>query len=519
MASSPLTVDQAGTPVAEVFYSDDSVTLHHGDCLDVMRTMPDASVDAVVTDPPYSLGFMGKSWDEHGGGEDSGMGYWLAGFIDGEGCFVVKGHTRGTYAPSFAVKLRRDDRAILVAAQRFVGAGVVADVEGDGVSKPQVKWTVQDREGCQRLVDILDKYPLRAKKRLDYATWREAVCEWTDRPRGNRWHGATDQTRMAALRGRTSEVKTYVEPPWSGNDFQDWCRLWAAECLRVLKPGGYLLAFGGSRTWHRLACGIEDAGFEMRDSIAWLYGCHGTTPASSASPLRDVRDHLQATGQSAAEDALLEGVRERGDATSPSPEDVPGLWSDVHPDKERGQGGDILLEGMLGAGDRHGETEAVLGDDEGIPAALPTEPSDGGAGRIRDGAPASGGGRSGAGPPARRSGPPSERDQERQPTGEPGTPGQAGARQNPEAPTEADSLPALRGLDRRVGTCPACGGPLVETGGMVLDPFAGSGTTGEACIVEGFRCTLIEKGDEYLPLIVQRLTRPTQIALDLGSLA
>ena len=54
---------------------------------------------------------------------------------------------------------------------------------------------------------------------------------------------------------------------------------------------------------------------------------------------------------------------------------------------------------------------------------------------------------------------------------------------------------------------------------MVLDPFAGSGTTGEACIVEGFRCTLIEKGDEYLPLIVQRLTRPTQIALDLGSLA
>lgn len=44
------------------------------------------------------------------------------------------------------------------------------------------------------------------------------------------------------------------------------------ECLRVLKPGGYLLAFGGSRTWHRLAAAIEDAGFEIRDSIAWLYG-------------------------------------------------------------------------------------------------------------------------------------------------------------------------------------------------------------------------------------------------------
>jgi DNA modification methylase len=47
--------------------------------------------------------------------------------------------------------------------------------------------------------------------------------------------------------------------------------LWR-EVLRVLKPGGYLLAFGGTRTWHRLACAIEDAGFEIRDSISWLYG-------------------------------------------------------------------------------------------------------------------------------------------------------------------------------------------------------------------------------------------------------
>lgn len=44
------------------------------------------------------------------------------------------------------------------------------------------------------------------------------------------------------------------------------------KCLRVLKPGGYLLAFGGSRTFHRIACAIEDAGFEIRDTIMWLYG-------------------------------------------------------------------------------------------------------------------------------------------------------------------------------------------------------------------------------------------------------
>jgi site-specific DNA-methyltransferase (adenine-specific) len=44
------------------------------------------------------------------------------------------------------------------------------------------------------------------------------------------------------------------------------------EVFRVLKPGGHLLAFGGSRTYHRLACAIEDAGFEIRDQIMWLYG-------------------------------------------------------------------------------------------------------------------------------------------------------------------------------------------------------------------------------------------------------
>ena len=44
------------------------------------------------------------------------------------------------------------------------------------------------------------------------------------------------------------------------------------ECLRLLKPGGFICAMGGSRTFHRLCCAIEDAGFEIRDCVMWLYG-------------------------------------------------------------------------------------------------------------------------------------------------------------------------------------------------------------------------------------------------------
>jgi DNA modification methylase len=60
--------------------------------------------------------------------------------------------------------------------------------------------------------------------------------------------------------------------PSSSIRMQRWHEQWAREALRVLKPGGHLLAFGGTRTSHRLAAGIEDAGFEIRDTIAWMYG-------------------------------------------------------------------------------------------------------------------------------------------------------------------------------------------------------------------------------------------------------
>jgi SAM-dependent methyltransferase len=63
----------------------------------------------------------------------------------------------------------------------------------------------------------------------------------------------------------------FMGKKWDNSGIAFNVNVWL-ECLRVLKPGGHLLAFGGSRTWHRLCVAIEDAGFEVRDSIAWLYG-------------------------------------------------------------------------------------------------------------------------------------------------------------------------------------------------------------------------------------------------------
>jgi len=65
--------------------------------------------------------------------------------------------------------------------------------------------------------------------------------------------------------------KGFMGKEWDGSGIEYNVELWE-QCLRVLKPGGHLLAFGGSRTYHRLASAVEDAGFEIRDQIMYVYG-------------------------------------------------------------------------------------------------------------------------------------------------------------------------------------------------------------------------------------------------------
>lgn len=71
--------------------------------------------------------------------------------------------------------------------------------------------------------------------------------------------------------GRARITTGFMGQAWDGGDIAFNPAVWA-ECLRVLKPGGHMLAFGGTRTYHRLVCAIEDAGFEIRDQIGWAFG-------------------------------------------------------------------------------------------------------------------------------------------------------------------------------------------------------------------------------------------------------
>lgn len=67
------------------------------------------------------------------------------------------------------------------------------------------------------------------------------------------------------------QSKGFMGKEWDGGDIAFKTEVWE-ECLRVLKPGGYLLAFSAARNYHRMATAIEDSGFEIRDQIMWIYG-------------------------------------------------------------------------------------------------------------------------------------------------------------------------------------------------------------------------------------------------------
>lgn len=141
-----------------------------GDCLERLKELEPNSIDAVVTDPPYGWRFMGKAWDS----------------------FDIA--TKGV-----------DTRA-------------------------------QKHEG-----------------------------EWRIGSDGKRRrYGKLNVPNTAAGSNDLSQIGM--------SKFQEFSEAWAREALRVLKPGGHMLVFCGPRTYHRMASGVEDAGFQIRDQLQWLFG-------------------------------------------------------------------------------------------------------------------------------------------------------------------------------------------------------------------------------------------------------
>lgn len=177
-----------------------------GDCIEQMRTLPDCSVDAVVTDPPYGIGFMGHEWDQ----------------------------------PEFP-------------AERGNGTPAMGAREGAAAAALERQMARTSRRGTQP----------RAATGAGHARERDAAKMAE--------HGIRDHTQTCE-RGGAMHAGRYDLSPTANAKFQGWTAAWAREALRVLKPGGHLVCFASTRTYHRMASGVEDAGFEIRDQICWLFG-------------------------------------------------------------------------------------------------------------------------------------------------------------------------------------------------------------------------------------------------------
>ena len=116
-------------------------------------------------------------------------------------------------------------------------------------------------------------------------------------------------------------------------EYQEWCEGWAAEVKRVLKPGGHLLAFSGNRTHHRLFTGVEDAGFEIRDTLTWHYGS-GFPKASDVSKTIDKRADAEreVVGEKTAPDGvpLADRVSHSGEEYDEESSDYDDCKRDVY---------------------------------------------------------------------------------------------------------------------------------------------------------------------------------------------
>jgi DNA modification methylase len=243
--------------------------------------------------------------------------------------------------------------------------------------------------------------------------------------------------------------------------FERWTGSWAAEALRLLKPGGHLLAFGSPRTFHRLVCGIEDAGLEIRDQLLWLNG--QGIPKSRRLP------GGQGTMLKPAFEPILIARRPLDGQTA---ENIARYGT-----------GALNIDATRVGTARYWPANVALSHAPGCPAAL-IDGDARGPSRLFYCAKAT---------PAER-----EAGCEQLPkhlaqlyTGKSRTP-----RERRNIHPTVKPLALMRWLIRLA----------VPEGGIVLDPFAGSGSTGIAAGLEGRRFVGIEREGSYVDIACARLT-------------
>jgi hypothetical protein len=137
-------------------------------------------------------------------------GHFLAGLIDAESSFTITPNNGGqNWSCSITVNLRDDDADVLVELQRLTGLGRLYAIPGRRTSRPQVAWRIQSRLECHRLATLLERFPLRGRKRLELAVWKRALHELTEDPRS---------PALPNLAAEIRALRRYVNPSEATTD-------------------------------------------------------------------------------------------------------------------------------------------------------------------------------------------------------------------------------------------------------------------------------------------------------------
>ena len=502
-----------------IYYSDGAVSLHLGNCRDVLATLPDASVDAVCTDPPYEIGFMGRGWDSTGIAYDTDMWKQCLRILKPGGHLLAFGATRTYHRLAVAIEdagfeirdfidwiygngfpkgqdisksidRKRSDRGDVLRVTAFLrqarinaGVSVKAIDEEFGFNGMASHWTAIASKAAA--VPTLDQWArlqqmlgfdspemddivaqLNARKGLLGEAWeqREVV--------GHRHSGLANGNNSVFLSGISDRYENDMVPITAAAS--DAAKQWEGWNT-ALKPAHEPVVVARKSTGFNTtvanvlqhgtgainvdACRIE-AGQDYREKCASVVGLASNRNGATLGEWTGIReDSAHDAGRWPTNVVFAHGPDCTERCTNGCPvaeldQQSGNRRAGAHPGRRAGIGYGSSAVGTSGA--------RVDLDSGGASRFFP-------AFRYEAKAPAS-----------------------ERPELDDGT-----------VHTTVKPLDLMRWLVRLV----------TPPGGTVLDPFAGSGTTLEACVIEGFRSIGIEQHQPYADLCVKRLSKPIQAVL------